>query len=315
MSFLVVFAVAMLSISLAWGWMQSRTNARLAQKLRAPASSIAAGPAAILRVPQEDEALPVRLLGGVAYTAVKQLAEQAGSTLTAATFLFLTVALAAMGVLLGLLAPTVGLAWFVPAVLCCVLGSAPYLWLTFRRQHRLAEFEEQFPDALDFLARAMRAGHAFSVGLELLPEETSGPVSQEFRRVYHEQSLGSSLEMTLKNLAERVPSVDVKFFVAAVLVQRETGGNLSEILMQLSGVIRERFELKSQVRAASAHGRLTGAVLVVLPIIMVLALLIVAPGYLESMAADRAGRYLVVGAIISQFIGFLVIRRIIHIKV
>ncbi|MEQ1885487.1 MAG: type II secretion system F family protein [Bryobacteraceae bacterium] len=315
LSFLVVFAVALLSISLAWGWVQSRTNARLAEKLRVPVGGLAASPTAILRAPQEDEVLPVRLMGNAAYAAVKHLLDQSGSTLTTITFLFLTVALAAMGVLLGLLGPTVGLPWFGPVALCCLLGASPYLWLTFRRRHRILEFEEQFPDALDFLARAMRAGHAFSVGLELLPDETSGPVSQEFRRVYHEQSLGATLETTLKNLAERVPSVDVKFFVAAVLVQRETGGNLSEILLQLSGVIRERFELKAQVRAASAHGRLTGAVLVVLPIFMALALLIVAPGYLESMTADRTGRYLVVGAIVSQFIGYLVIRRIIHIKV
>ena len=123
------------------------------------------------------------------------------------------------------------------------------------------------------------------------------------------------LDVVLKHLSERVPSVDVKFFVASVLVQRETGGNLSEILMELAGVIRERFELKLQVRAASAHGRLTGVVLSVLPFFLILALLFVAPGYLENFLKDSTGRYLLGGAIGFQFIGYYFIHRIVNIKV
>jgi len=314
-SFLVIFATVLLAVSLAWGWLQARRNARLAAKVQSPSGREQTPAAALLHASVEDEVLPLRVLGKPAYDSIRNMLDQSGTTLTPGTFLFLTVALAAAGVLISLLVPPLGPRWLPPVVLGFGLAVLPYLWLNLARKRRLADFEEQFPDALDFLARALRAGHAFSVGLELLPQESSGPISQEFRRVYHEQNLGAPLETALKNLALRVPSVDVKFFVAAVLVQRETGGNLSEILLQLSDVIRERFELRGQVRAASAHGRLTGVVLSILPIVLVIALLLVAPGYLEGMAKDSTGKYLIAGAILFQFIGYFFIRRIVHIKV
>jgi tight adherence protein B len=314
-SFLVIFASVLLTVSLAWGWMQARRNARLAAKVQSPTGREQTPKSALLHAPAADEALPLKMLGKPAYDAIRTMLDQSGTTLTPGTFLFLTLALAATGVLISLAIPPLGPRGLPTVILGVGLGVLPYLWLALARKKRFDEFEEQFPDALDFLARAMRAGHAFSVGLELLPQESSGPVSQEFRRLYQEQNLGAPLETALKNLAVRMPSVDVKFFVAAVLVQRETGGNLSEILLQLSGVIRERFELKGQVRAASAHGRLTGAVLSILPILLVFGLLVVAPGYLEGMAKDDTGKYMIGAAILFQFIGFFFIRRIVHIKV
>lgn len=314
-TFLVIFATVLLSVSMAWGWMQARRNARLAAKLQSPSGRQLAPKAAILHGPPDEEGFPLKILGKSAYGALQTLVDQSGTTLTPGTLMFLTLALAAAGVLMSLLVPPLGPRGLATLVLGCGLAILPYLWLVVARKRRLADFEDQFPDALDFIARAMRAGHAFSVGLELLPGESSGPISQEFRRVYNEQNLGIPLETTLQNLALRIPSVDVKFFVAAVLVQRETGGNLSEILMQLAGVIRERFELKGQVRAASAHGRLTGLVLSILPILLIFALLIVAPGYLEGMFKDTTGRYLIGGAVVGQFIGYFFIHRIVHIKV
>jgi tight adherence protein B len=133
--------------------------------------------------------------------------------------------------------------------------------------------------------------------------------------VFNEQNLGAPIDVALKNLATRVPILDVSFFVSAVMLQKETGGNLSEILTKLSYVIRERFKLKGQVKAASAHGRITGLILTIMPIVLMFALLAVAPGYLQSMAKDSDGKWLIVGAICGQFLGYYFIRRIINIKV
>jgi len=314
-SFLAIFASVLLAVSLAWGWMQARRSARFSAKLSASSKRQDAPKTSILHQSKDEEKFPQTLLGESFYQRLQTVIDQTGTTWTPATLLFLTLALVATGILMGLVVPPVGARWISLAILALGLGSLPYLWLIVARRRRFAAFEEQFPDALDFLARAMRAGHAFSVGLELLPDESPEPTAHEFRRVYQEQNLGAPLETALKNLSVRVPSVDVKFFVASVLVQRETGGNLSEILMQLATVIRERFELKLQVRAASAHGRLTGLVLSVLPFVLIFALLFVAPGYLENFVKDSTGRYLLAGAVGAQFVGYFFIHRIVNIKV
>jgi tight adherence protein B len=141
------------------------------------------------------------------------------------------------------------------------------------------------------------------------------PVGMEFRTLFNEQNLGAPIELALRNLTERVPLLDVRFFASAVMMQRQTGGNLSEILARLAYVIRERFRLKGQVRAASAHGRMTAGILTAMPIVTTLALLAVAPGYLQGMAADEDGRKLIAGCIVAQVIGNLCIRKIIRIKV
>lgn len=314
-SFLAIFASVLLAVSLAWGWMQARRSARFSEKLRATSRRQDAPKPALLHEETPRETFPQALMGESYYRRLQTIIDQTGTTWTPATFSFLTLALAGTGILMGLVAPPVGPRWISLVILALGLGSLPYTWLIFARRRRFAAFEEQFPDALDFLARALRAGHAFSVGLELLPNESPEPMAQEFRRVYQEQNLGAPLEAALRNLSERVPLVDVKFFAAAVLVQRETGGNLSEILMQLAGVIRERFELKLQVRAASAHGRLTGMVLSILPLVLIFGLLLVAPGYLENFVKDSLGRYLLAGAVGVQFIGYYFIHRIVNIKV
>ena len=145
--------------------------------------------------------------------------------------------------------------------------------------------EEQFPEALDFLARSMRAGHAFSISLEMLGEEMADPLGQEFRALFNEQNLGAPLEIALRNFTERVPLLDVRFFTSSVMLQKQTGGNLSEILSRLAYVIRERFRLKGQVKAASAHGRLTATILTLLADRHHgIACSLIAPGYLQGMA-------------------------------
>ena len=197
-----------------------------------------------------------------------------------------------------------------------VFGAlAPRIYVRRRRNSRMAKFEEQFPEALDFMGRALRAGHAFPVTLSMLSQESPEPLRGEFLKVYNEQNLGESIPVALMHLADRVPLVDVRFFVSAVLMQRETGGNLGEILTKLAFVIRERFRLKGQVKAASAHGRITATILTVLPIITMVLLTIIAPGYLPSMARDPDGKWLIVAAVAAQAIGYFFMRRIINIKV
>jgi tight adherence protein B len=195
------------------------------------------------------------------------------------------------------------------------LGALPYAYVRFKRQRRMAAFEEQFPEALDFLARSMRAGHAFSVSLEMLGAESPEPLGQEFRTLFNEQNLGAPMEVAFENMLRRFPLVDVRFFASSVMLQKQTGGNLSEILLRLAYVIRERVRLKGQVRAISAHGRLTAAILTAMPIVLMLALFFVAPGYLQGMARDPDGKYMILAAIVSQFLGYYFIRRIIRIKI
>jgi tight adherence protein B len=194
-------------------------------------------------------------------------------------------------------------------------AAAPYLFVRHKRKKRLDRLEEQFPEALDFLARSMRAGHAFTISLEMLGEELADPLGQEFRALFNEQNLGAPLDLALRNFTERVPLLDARFFTSSVLLQRQTGGNLSEILTRLSYVIRERFRLKGQVKAASAHGRLTATILTVLPVATMLGLLVVAPGYLQGMAEDSDGKWLIGGAIVAQILGNFFIKKIINIKV
>lgn len=196
-----------------------------------------------------------------------------------------------------------------------ILAAVPVLVVRFKRRSRLGQFEQQFPEALDFIARSVQSGHAFSVSLELLASETSEPLRTEFSRVFHELSLGSDFETAMTNLIKRVPLLDVRFFVSTVLLQKDTGGNLAEMLTKLAFVIRERFQIKGHVRAASAHGRITATVLTLMPLVLAFGLSIVSPGYLPSMVNDPFGKRLIIAAILLQGLGYYFLRKIINIRV
>jgi tight adherence protein B len=197
-----------------------------------------------------------------------------------------------------------------------ILGALmPYSYASYRRTKRFQKFEELFPQAIDTLARAVRAGHAFTTALELIANEISEPVASEFRKLFEEQKFGLPVRDALINLTERVPLVDVKFFVTAVMLQRETGGNLAEILDNLSYVIRERFKIMRQVRVYTAQGRLTMMLLMGLPPIIVVTMLLMNPSFIHPLFADPLGHTLVVAGITLQTIGYFVIRRIIQIQV
>ena len=168
-----------------------------------------------------------------------------------------------------------------------VTGTFPLMYVSKKRSARIAALEAQLPDALDFLSRSMRAGHAFTISLEMVGEETHEPLGQEFRALFNEQNLGASLERSFASFGKRVPLPDVRFFSSSVLLQRQTGGNLSEILNRLSHIIRERFRLKGQIKAVSAHGKLTATILTILPLATLAGLLIMSPGYLGPHDHER----------------------------
>jgi len=312
--FLVIFAVVLLAIGLGWRWIESQRKGEVSKILR-NASGERLAEVTILRDQPAGGGFSRMFAELPVYSAIQTRIEQAGVSWSPEGFGLAVVIAAGIGALLGSILPFPFARWLLVLSMAAVLGALPYFWLNIKRNGRLKDFEDQFPEALDFLSRSMRAGHAFSISLEMLADEAMPPLAMEFRRVFNEQNLGGSIESALKNLAARVPLVDVRFFVSAVLLQRETGGNLSEILIKLAYVIRERFRLKGQVRAASAHGRVTGVVLTLMPVALTIALLFVAPGYIQSMVNDPDGKYLIGGAILAQFLGYYFIHRIIDIKV
>jgi tight adherence protein B len=203
------------------------------------------------------------------------------------------------------------------ALIICMaaFGVTPWIYRSKQRKKRMLAIEEQFPDALDFLSRSVRAGNAFSVGLELLSAEASEPLKAEVLKVTRELILGSPLDVALNGLITRVPLLEVRFFASAVLLQRETGGNLSEVLGKLSLSVRERLRLRGHVKAASGQGRLTATVLTVLPVATLIILRIASPDYMNSLIDDPLGRDLLAAAVVSQILGYLVMQKIIRIEV
>ena len=193
--------------------------------------------------------------------------------------------------------------------------SLPYLVLRSRRTRRLRTFEEAFPEALDLISRALKAGHAFATGLKMVADEMAEPIGPEFRKTFDEQNFGLPLKDSLENLTLRVPLLDMKFFATAVLIQRETGGNLSEILENLAHVVRERFKILRQVRVYTAHGRLTGYVLLALPAVLAIALSFINPEHMNMLFRERMGQMMLMAAIVMQFFGFMWIRQVVKIEV
>ena len=195
-----------------------------------------------------------------------------------------------------------------------LFGMIPYLIVRYARTKRLELFEEQFPEAVALIARALRAGHAFPTGLQMVGDEIPAPVGAEFKLVYDRQSFGMPLSDALKAMAERVPVLDARFFVTAVLTQRETGGNLSEVLDNLAGVIRERFKVKRQVRVVTAHGRITGWILAALPPVLAVILCFVSPDHMKTMITDPLGiKMLAIGGTM-QGLGTIIIRKLVNIR-
>jgi tight adherence protein B len=286
---------------------------RLASERKAPELA-AEEELALLRDEQLSEipALDAMLRRSARVTAIQKMLAQAGMSIRAGNFLGLS---ALVGVATTFLAyafsKRVEVAW-VAMLIGFVL---PYSYASYRRNKRFEKFEELFPEAIDTLARAVRAGHAFTTALEMITYEVAEPVSGEFRQLYEEQKFGMPVRDALLNLTERVPLVDIKFFVTAVMLQRETGGNLAEILDNLSYVIRERFKIQRQVRVYTAQGRLTMALLMGMPPIIIAVMMVLNPSFIRPLFSDPIGHTLLVAGITLQTIGYFVIRKIIRIQV
>jgi tight adherence protein B len=245
-------------------------------------------------------------------SALQKMLAQAGLSMRAGNFLGLC---ALAGIVAAIVAYFVGKRVEAAWIAMLVGFLLPYSYASFRRNKRFEKFEELFPEAIDTLARAVRAGHAFTTALEMITAEVAEPVAGEFRQLYEEQKFGMPVRDALLNLTDRMPLVDVKFFVTAVMLQRETGGNLAEILDNLSYVIRERFKIQRQVRVYTAQGRLTMALLMGMPPIIVVTMLVLNPGFIHPLFADPIGHTLLVAGITLQTVGYFVIRKIIRIQV
>ncbi|HWQ54414.1 MAG TPA: type II secretion system F family protein [Bryobacteraceae bacterium] len=313
-AFLLIFAAVCAAMLAAQKCLEDRRKRRVTELLSTVARVQAAAAPLLKETGAARGPLVERLFGAMRRSLENQI-RQAGLDWTPERLAGLCALAAGAGIGVGLVVPVNFPPVVRAAVLAAVMGVLPVVSLRRARAKRLAAFEEQFPDALDFMARSMRAGHAFTVSLEMLGDEMPEPLSKEIRTLFNEQNLGAPLEEAMRKLTDRVPLLDVRFFASAVLLQKQTGGNLNEILSRLAYVIRERFRLKGQVKAASAHGRATAGILGALPLITCVALLFVAPGYMQGMMADPDGKLILAGCVVAQVIGNLVIRRIIDIKV
>jgi tight adherence protein B len=194
-----------------------------------------------------------------------------------------------------------------------VAAFIPFVFVRQKKNIRLRKFEEQFPEAIDLIARALRAGHAFTTGLAMAAEEIPKPVGEEFQLLYDRQNFGMPLPDALKAFADRIPLIDARFFVTAVLTQRETGGNLGEILDNLGSVIRDRFRVKRQVRVLTAHGRITGWILAGMPPGLAAVMMVISPGHMKMLINDPLGVQMIVGALVLQIMGTLIIRKLVDI--
>jgi tight adherence protein B len=241
-----------------------------------------------------------------------RLIEQSGVQTTPGAVLLFSFGAASIAALAAML--------FVPFLIAVpiaalVAGFVPFGWLRWKRGVRLRKFEEQFPEALDVLSRAVRAGHAFQSALGMAADELRWPVGPELKKAFEQQNFGLPLREALGQLAERVPILDVKFFVTAVLIQRDTGGNLAEILDNLAHVVRERFKILRQVRVHTAHGRFTGFVLLGLPAFLAIALTMMNPEHMMPLFREHLGHLMLEGVLVMQVIGYFWIRQVMKIEV
>jgi tight adherence protein B len=246
------------------------------------------------------------------FEPLRVLHRQADCRVPLGVFVLAMALLAVSGLFVGF---TMHVPFLLTAALAAVLGVLPPGFLYWQKRKRMATLERQLPEALELMSRALKAGHAFSVGLKLVAEESADPLGLEFRRVFEEVSMGVSLPQAMQNMTDRLNSVDIKFFVTSVLVQRETGGNLAEIIDSLATLIRKRFELQMKVKALSAEGRFSAIVLFILPLFVAGALFKVNPEYIGLLFTDPFGQNMGIATGILMLTGAAVMKRMVDIRV
>jgi tight adherence protein B len=294
---------------------EDQSARRLRKRLKAevgPEGTIAGGltrRAAPLSALKGLDALLAR--SGRLVEPLRQTVEQSGLSITIGLVVLATVfAGSSAYVIVRVLT---GLNW-AAAVLAIAAGSVPYLSVRYAAIRRTRLFEDQFPQAIDLIASSLRAGHAFTAGVSMVSDEVADPTGAEFRLLYDQQNFGMPLPDALKAFAARVPLLDARFFITAVLTQREAGGNLAEVLDNLSGLIRERSRVKRQVRVTSAHGRITGWVLSMMPPALFLVMMLIAPDHMNTFVTDPLGVRMILVALVLQVIGTVAIRRIVNVE-
>ena len=243
---------------------------------------------------------------------LNMLYEQADVSLTFHAFLWLVGGLALAGIGVGV---AFGLPFYAIPVGSVFLGALPFFWLLRRRSQRIKQFVSAMPEAVELISRALRAGHGLASGLHMVAEEMKGPIADEFNRVFEEQNLGIPIELALRNMADRIPSMDVRFFVIAVVIQRATGGDLAEVLDKIGRLIRQRFELFGHVKALTAEGRLSGAVLLAMPPALLAFISTVNYDYVSVLFTTTTGVKMLTITAALQLIGAWSIKKIISIKV
>jgi tight adherence protein B len=313
--FVFLFLIAALCIGFGRAFLVSHQKRQIRTMLRRAESEAGKRRPDLLNTEVVADPLSKALSEVRAFQRLEAILEQSGMEWKLGKFVTMTLVAAMAGSFFGFILPPFSRNLATALIPGILAGLLPFVIMLRKRAKRLAKFEEQFPEALNFLGRSMRAGHAFSIGLEMLVADSPEPLGGVFRQMLNDLHLGSSLEASMTKLAETVPLIDVRFFVSAVLLQQGTGGNLAEILDSMAGIIRERFRLKGQVKAASAHGRITGLILSLMPVVVAGMLFVTSPAYLLILVRDPDGQKMVIGAIIGQLIGFLCIRKIVNIKV
>lgn len=270
-----------------------------------------ASPSLLTRSPlDETKSLADQLLSRFGNIGV--VMEQADVKMSGAKFLTIVVVAAFLGALVCFVSP---LPKYVAPLVAIMTSGLPLAWLMFKRKRRLNEFSRQLPEALELLSRSLRAGHSLASGIGLVGTELKAPLATEFARAFDEQNLGISLDEALEQMTVRVPNLDLRFFATAVILQRQTGGDLAEILEKIGRLIRERFKLAGQIQALTGEGRLSGVVLLALPPTLFMVMLYINFDYAMVLFRDETGKKLLAAALVSQFVGALVIRKIITIKV
>ena len=246
------------------------------------------------------------------YLNLRLLFQQADISMSVPQFAIICVVLAAAGMLLPAAA---GMSMALAPIVSVLLTFSPIAWLLYRRKRRLRKFAAQLPEALELIARALRAGHSLAAGFSLVAEEMSDPIGGEFSHTFEEQNLGVPLDEALDDLTTRVPNLDLKFFSTAIILQRQTGGDLAEILDKIGYLVRERFKIWGQVQALTGEGRLSGVVLLALPPALFAVVYRMNPDYLMLLFTDELGKKMLIGGIVMQLVGALVIRKIVNIRV
>lgn len=313
----LVFLAVVLFIEgsfLTWNSYRGPEAQRIERRLRAMSAGTTGASAALLkkRLLSNAPVLDRLLLEIPRIKHVDRLLEQSGTSLTAAGFLGLSILTFGVVVILGLVIDLPA-----PVILLAAAGAGllPFAHVTSLRRQRLLKIEEQFPDALDLMSRALRAGHAFPSALQMVGDEGPDPIAGEFRTTFDEINFGVSVQDALTNLATRVPSTDVRYFVIAVLIQRETGGNLTELLGNIASLIRDRLRIRGTIRVLSAEGRLSAWILTILPFALALVVHLINPKFLAVLWTDNMGLNLIIAAFVLMVLGVLWMWRIVKIRI